>query len=75
MSATLTPLYEGIATKRLERHLREALHEAQESLAHCRGIPITRIGRTYELTQGAVDALIDALSSLDELIVEAGGLV
>lgn len=65
MNTTLTPLYEGIAAKRIDRHLREALHEAQESLAHCRGIPISRIGRTYELTQGAVDALRDALNELE----------
>ncbi|MST49485.1 hypothetical protein FYJ63_04450 [Mobiluncus holmesii] len=65
MNTTLTPLYEGIAAKRIEKHLREALHEAQESLAHCRGIPINRIGRTYELTQGAVDTLTDALNELE----------
>ena len=35
--------------------------EAQEALAHCRGLAIDRFGDTYGLTQGAVDALIDAL--------------
>lgn len=64
MNTTLTPLYEGIAAKRIERHLREALREAQEALAHCRGIPISRIGSTYELTQGAVDALVDTLNEI-----------
>ena len=58
---TLTPVYDAIAVGRVERHLRAALVEAQEALAHCRGLEITRFGDTYGLTQGAVDALIDAL--------------
>ena len=58
---TLTPVYDAIAVGRVERHLRAALIEAQEALAHCRGLEITRFGDTYGLTQGAVDALIDAL--------------
>lgn len=60
-SSTITPLYESIAVNRVERHLRAALVEAQEALAHCRGLAIGRFGDTYGLTQGAVDALIDAL--------------
>lgn len=59
--AMITPLYESIAAGRVERHLRAALVEAQEALAHCRGLAIDRFGDTYGLTQGAVDALIDAL--------------
>lgn len=58
---TLTPVYDAIAVGRVERHLRAALVEAQEALAHCRGLAIDRFGDTYGLTQGAVDALIDAL--------------
>ena len=58
---TLTPVYDAIAVGRVERHLRAALVEAQEALAHCRGLAIGRFGDTYGLTQGAVDALIDAL--------------
>ena len=58
---TLTPVYDAIAVGRVERHLRAALVEAQEALAHCRGLEITRFGDTYGLTQGAVDALLDAL--------------
>ena len=58
---TLTPVYDAIAVGRVERHVRAALVEAQEALAHCRGLAIDRFGDTYGLTQGAVDALIDAL--------------
>lgn len=61
-SSTITPLYESIAVNRVERHLRAALVEAQEALAHCRGLAIDRFGDTYGLTQGAVDSLIDALN-------------
>ena len=61
-SSTITPLYESIAVGRVERHLRAALVEAQEALAHCRGLAIGRFGDTYGLTQGAVDSLIDALT-------------
>lgn len=60
-TSTISPLYESIAVNRVERHLRAALIEAQEALAHCRGLAIGRFGDTYGLTQGAVDALIDAL--------------
>lgn len=35
---TLTPVYESIAVGRAGRHLRAALVEAQEALAHCRGL-------------------------------------
>lgn len=59
----ITPLYESIAAGRVERHLRAALVEAQEALAHCRGLAIDRFGDTYGLTQGAVDSLIDALNA------------
>lgn len=59
---TLTPVYDAIAVGRVERHLRAALVEAQEALAHCRGLATSRFGDTYGLTQGAVDALIDALN-------------
>ena len=62
---TLTPVYESIAVGRVERHLRAALVEAQEALAHCRGLAIDRFGDTYGLTVGAVDSLIDALNALD----------
>ena len=62
---TLTPLYQAIALGLIERHLRAALVEAQEALAHCRGLAIDRFGDTYGLTQGAVDSLIDALNALD----------
>jgi hypothetical protein len=58
---TLTPLYDTIALGLVEGHLRAALVEAREALAHCRGLAIDRFGDTYGLTQGAVDALIDAL--------------
>lgn len=61
-SSTITPLYESIAVNHVERHLRAALVEAQEALAHCRGLAIGRFGDTYGLTQGAVDSLIDALN-------------
>lgn len=61
-TSTITPLYESIAVGRVQRHLRAALVEAQEALAHCRGLAINRFGDTYGLTQGAVDALIDALN-------------
>lgn len=61
-TSTISPLYESIAVSRVVRHLRTALVEAQEALAHCRGLAINRFGDTYGLTQGAVDALIDALS-------------
>lgn len=61
-TTTLTPLYETIALGRVERHLKAALVEAQAALAHCRGLAIGRFGDTFGLTQGAVDALIDALS-------------
>lgn len=63
--STLTPVYDSIAVGRVERHLRAALVEAQEALAHCRGLAIDRFGDTYGLTQGAVDSLIDALNALD----------
>lgn len=59
---TLTPVYDAIAVGRVERHLRAALVEAQEALAHCGGLAIDRFGDTYGLTVGAVDALIDALN-------------
>ena len=59
---SLTPMYDAIAVGRVERHLRAALEEAQEALAHCRGLAIDRFGDTYGLTQGAVDSLIDALN-------------
>lgn len=61
-TSTISPLYESIAVGRVERHLRAALAEAQEALAHCRGLAIDRFGNTYGLTVGAVDALIDALN-------------
>ena len=61
-TSTISPLYESIAVGRVERHLRAALMEAQEALAHCRGLATSRFGDTYGLTQGAVDALIDALN-------------
>lgn len=61
-TSTISPLYDAIAVGRVEQHLRAALVEAQEALAHCRGLEITRFGDTYGLTQGAVDALIDALN-------------
>lgn len=61
-TSTITPLYESISVGRVQRHLRAALVEAQEALAHCRGLAINRFGDTYGLTQGAVDALIDALN-------------
>ncbi|WP_279107057.1 hypothetical protein [Mobiluncus curtisii] len=61
-TSTISPLYESIAVGRVERHLRAALVEAQEALAHCRGLAIDRFGNTYGLTVGAVDALIDALT-------------
>lgn len=60
--SSLTPMYDAIAVGRVERHLRAALVEAQEALAHCRGLEVSRFGDTYGLTQGAVDSLIDALS-------------
>lgn len=66
-SSTITPLYESIAVNRVERHLRAALVEAQEALAHCRGLEVSRFGDTYGLTQGAVDALIDALGESEFL--------
>lgn len=62
---TLTPLYQAIALGLIERHLRAALTEAQGALAHCRGLALDRFGDTYGLTQGAVDALIDALNARD----------
>lgn len=61
-TSTISPLYESIAVGRVERHLRAALTEAQEALAHCQGLAIDRFGDTYGLTRGAVDALIDALN-------------
>lgn len=61
-TSTISPLYESIAVGRVERHLRAALVEAQEALAHCRGLALDRFGDTYGLTQGAVDSLIDALN-------------
>lgn len=64
-TSAISPLYESIAVNRVERHLRAALIEAQEALAHCRGLAIGRFGDTYGLTQGAVDALIDALGEFE----------
>lgn len=61
---TLTPLYEAIAQGLVKGHLRAALVEAQEALALCKGLAINNSGDTYGLTQGAVDALIDALVSM-----------
>lgn len=63
-TSTISPLYESIAVNRVERHLRAALVEAQEALALCKGLAINNSGDTYGLTQGAVDALIDALVSM-----------
>ena len=62
IGSSLTPMFEQIAAGRVERHLREALTEAAEALAHCRGLQVNRFGRTHELTQAAVDALTDALN-------------
>lgn len=55
-------LYEAVAIRRVRRHLRNALMEAQLAMTASYRLPSGAYGRTYGLTQGAVDALIDAFN-------------
>lgn len=63
--STLTPLYEAVAARRVERYLSEALFNAREALAHCSRLPVRDVGRMYELTKGAVDSIYDALEETE----------
>lgn len=62
--SSTAPVFESMAVDYVTRHLTAALMEAKESLAHSKGLPAAKYGKTFGLTRGAVDALIDAINEL-----------